>query len=243
MIDQQNHEGNCVYAHTADRRGEPGSADDRRLGDRLHQQRASGDALFNIGGTLADIKAALASLVYVPPDDEFETTDDNTVTLRISVQAPQPSPDTTQLDVDIRVEGDNDPPDLTAPGDDPYEVEVNETFSVAEATGTEVFTVTDEDAQQDDNLPPDYLLGVAWVDCGTMTFVSQENNQNLAYEGTVEELFEDVLEVGWDPSLHRRRGWREPHPGHRVETTSSPSPGWRASTSTTTISTTTSTTS
>ena len=40
---------------------------------------------------------------------------------------------------------------------------INETFSVAESAGTDTFTVTDEDAFQDDNLPPDFLLGVAWL--------------------------------------------------------------------------------
>ena len=142
----------------------------------------------------------------MPPDDEFETTDDTPVTLEVSVQAPQPDPDSAAVQVDIRVEGANDPPNLTAPGDDPYEVNINETFSVAEAAGTEVVQVTDEDAQQDDNLPPDYLLGVAWLDCGTMTFVKPNQSPGLvAYEGPIEDMFAqlaaDYQAIAADPSI------------------------------------------
>ena len=56
--------------------------------------------------------------------------------------------------------------------------------------------MTDEDAQQGDSNPPDYLLGVAWLDCGTMTF--PVGSGYAAYEGTPEELLE-ALDL--DPAL------------------------------------------
>jgi hypothetical protein len=190
VIDQDEHSGNCAFAQIRILEAGRGAMTIDDSGIAYTSATQSGENTFNIAGKFADIKSALESLVYVPPDDEFETTDDTPVTLEVSVQAPQPDPDSTAVQVDIRVEGANDPPDLTGPGDDPYQVNINETFSVAEAAGTGAFTVTDEDAQQDDNLPPDYLLGVAWLDCGTMTFVKPNQSPGLvAYEGSIEDMF------------------------------------------------------
>ena len=192
----EGHSGTCVYAQIQILEPNRGAMEIDDSAIAYTGAGRSGDNTFNIGGTLADVQGALASLVYVPPDDEFETTDQATVTLRIQLQNASPQAETTYIDVDIRVEGDNAPPDLTAPGDDPYEVEVGETFSILESAGTEVFTVTDEDAQQGDSNPPDYLLGVAWLDCGTMTF--PVGSGYASYEGTPEELLE-ALDL--DPAL------------------------------------------
>ena len=206
VIDEDEHSGNCAFAQIRILEAGRGAMTIDDSGIAYTSATQSGDNTFNIAGKFADIKGALESLVYVPPDDEFETTDDTPVTLEVSVQAPQPDPDSAAVQVDIRVEGPNDPPNLTAPGDDPYEVNVNDTFSVSEAAGTEVFTVTDEDAQQDDNLPPDYLLGVAWLDCGTMTFVKPNQSPGLvAYEGPIEDMFAqlaaDYQAIAADPSI------------------------------------------
>ena len=206
VIDQDEHSGNCAFAQIRILEAGRGAMTIDDSGIAYTSGTQSGDNTFNIAGTFADIKSALESLVYVPPDDEFETTDITPVTLEVSVQAPQPVPDAAAVQVDIRVEGANDPPNLTAPGDDPYQVNINETFSVAESAGTEVFEVTDEDAQQQDNLPPDYLLGVAWLDCGTMTFVKPNQSPGLvAYEGTVEDMLAqlaaDYQAIAADPSI------------------------------------------
>ena len=206
VIDEDEHSGNCAFAQIRILEAGRGAMTIDDSGIAYTSATQSGDNTFNIAGKFADIKGALESLVYVPPDDEFETTDDTPVTLEVSVQAPQPDPDSAAVQVDIRVEGPNDPPNLTAPGDDPYEVNVNDTFSVSAAAGTEVFTVTDEDAQQDDNLPPDYLLGVAWLDCGTMTFVKPNQSPGLvAYEGPIEDMFAqlaaDYQAIAADPSI------------------------------------------
>ena len=206
VIDQDEHSGNCAFAQIRILEAGRGAMTIDDSGIAYTSGTQSGDNTFNIAGTFADIKSALESLVYVPPDDEFETADITPVTLEVSVQAPQPVPDAAAVQVDIRVEGANDPPNLTAPGDDPYQVNINETFSVAESAGTEVFEVTDEDAQQQDNLPPDYLLGVAWLDCGTMTFVKPNQSPGLvAYEGTVEDMLAqlaaDYQAIAADPSI------------------------------------------
>ncbi len=206
VISQDEHSGNCAFAQIRILEAGRGAMTIDDSGIAYTSATQSGDNTFNIAGKFADIKSALESLVYVPPDDEFETTDDTPVTLEVSVQAPQPDPDSTSVQVDIRVEGANDPPDLAGPGDDPYEVNINETFSVSEAAGTGTFKVTDEDAQQDDNLPPDYLLGVAWLDCGTMTFVKPNQSPGLvAYEGSIEDMFAqlaaDYQAIVGDPSV------------------------------------------
>ena len=167
------------------------------------------------------------------------------MTLEVSVTAPQPDPDSSVVQVDIRVEGANDAPDLTGPGDDPYQVNVNETFSVSEAAGTDTFQVTDEDAFQDDNVPPDYLLGVAWLDCGTMTFVEPNQTSGLvAYSGSIEDMFAqlaaDYQAIVGDPSIVVGELGENVTLGTGWDT-SSPLAGWPASTRTTTTSTTTST--
>jgi hypothetical protein len=51
----------------------------------------SGDNTFNIAEKFADIKGALESLVYEPPDDTFATTDVTPVTLELIVVASLPT--------------------------------------------------------------------------------------------------------------------------------------------------------
>ena len=106
--------------------------------------------------------------------------------------AQQPSPQSAAIDVDIRVEGENAFPDLTVPPDSPYDVEVNQTYTFLESAGTDVFTVTDEDAEQGE--ADDFLMGVAWVDCGLMSLPAA----SAQYTGTPEDL---LATAGADPSL------------------------------------------
>ena len=114
VIDQDEHSGNCAFAQIRIIEAGRGAMTIDDSGIAFTSGTQNGDNTFSIAGKIADIKNALESLVYVPPDDEFETTDDLPVTLEVSVQAPQPDPDSVAVQVDIRVEGANDPPNLTA---------------------------------------------------------------------------------------------------------------------------------
>ena len=77
----EGHSGTCVYAQIQILEANRGAMtiDDSSIA--YTSGGVSGDNTFNIGGTLADVQGALASLVYVPPNDTFETTDGTTVTL------------------------------------------------------------------------------------------------------------------------------------------------------------------
>ena len=108
--------------------------------------------------------------------------------------AQSPAPETEHIDVDIRVEGDNAFPDLTAPAGSPFEVEVNQEFDLLESAGTEVFHVTDEDAEQGEI--DDYLMGIAWVDCGLISF--PVGGGYATYEGDPADL---LTTLGEDASL------------------------------------------
>ena len=80
----EGHSGTCVYAQIQILEANRGAMEIDDSAIAYTGAGRSSDNTFNIGGTLADVQGALASLVYVPPDDEFETTDQATVTLRIS---------------------------------------------------------------------------------------------------------------------------------------------------------------
>ena len=61
---------------------------------------------------------------------------------------------------------------------------------------TEVFTVTDEDADQDE--ASDYLLGVAWVDCGQITMP----DSGSGFVGDPNELLDPgFVDDSFDPSM------------------------------------------
>jgi len=156
----------------------------------FHVGDGTNDTQINISGTLPDINAALKTLTYTPADD-YETTDGSPAELDVSVQDAKTVTETTNLTVDIRVEGDNAWPDLAAPTDDPYDVNVNQVFTILDSTGTEEYTVTDEDIDQGE--VDDYMLGVAWVDCGEINFPVDG--------GVLGEPAALLADAGFDPAL------------------------------------------
>jgi hypothetical protein len=144
--------------------------------------------IFNLGGTTAQIQAAIDTLQFIP-DTDYESTMADPAEVRINVQ------DGNQLSsglisTTVWVEGDNDAPDLTVPAD--AAGNVGDTFFFSD-TDLGSVTVEDDDMDQDDL--DDFMGAVFWVDGGGEFFFYD----SPFCSGTLDEILSDTCTgLGFD---------------------------------------------
>ena len=162
-------------------------------------------------GTTQQVNDALKTLVYTPDDDSDDdgTADDpyyyngsNPETLAVTLVPGDPALGSAQADIQIRVQGLNDFPEVTVPGAvipvDPASPDPQ--YLSATPTPGDDWLVEDEDNDEqdgDDTIdgPGDAWLLIAWADCGEF---SMRASPFTIYDD-LEQLFGDTLDFAVSP--------------------------------------------
>jgi hypothetical protein len=129
----------------------------------------NGSTTFQVIGSLADVNATIATLVYTPPPDEggvpFETR--NPLELVVTSINGDGTSDQATHTIEIKVEGDLDPPVLTVPAG-PITVTLpdDEFIYPDDGPGPGVDPITVEDPDVEQGELDDVMLIVLYLDCG-----------------------------------------------------------------------------